>query len=161
MSCIINLKALWCCITSFAISRIFLDRSLEFDHAAYRLRLQASHFHLNVWYIAEHSFVAYRDSLHKISESSSEHFASDLNFPKADTPWCENKRCSDSNLWPLDPKASVLPTIPQRPTTTLNFFLSHSAIFPCLWFNVRLDLRALQMLTLHYMSITLSYVGIN
>jgi len=27
---------------------------------------------------------------------------------KADAHWCENKRCSDSNPWPMDPKACVL-----------------------------------------------------
>jgi len=30
--------------------------------------------------------------------------------------FCENKRCSDSNPWPIDPIASVLPTTPQRLT---------------------------------------------
>jgi len=33
------------------------------------------------------------------TESSSEHFAIDLSLLKADAPWCENKRCSDSNPW--------------------------------------------------------------
>jgi len=50
------------------------------------------------------------------TESSSEHFDSDLSFLKADALWCENKQCSDSNPWPIDPKASVLPTTPQRLT---------------------------------------------
>jgi len=50
------------------------------------------------------------------TETSSEHFASDLSLLKADVPWCENKRCSGSNPWPMDPKASVLSTTPQRPT---------------------------------------------
>jgi len=50
------------------------------------------------------------------TESSSEHFASDLSLLKADALWCENQRCSDSNPWPMDPKACVLPTTPQRLT---------------------------------------------
>jgi len=50
------------------------------------------------------------------TESSSQHFASDLSLLKANAPWWENKRCSDSNTWPMDPEASVLPTKPQRPT---------------------------------------------
>jgi len=50
------------------------------------------------------------------TESSSEHLASDLSLLKADAPWCENTRCLDSNPWPMDPKASVLPTTPQRLT---------------------------------------------
>jgi len=50
------------------------------------------------------------------TESSSEHFASDLSLLKSDALWCENKRHSDSNPWPMDPKASVLPTTPQLPT---------------------------------------------
>jgi len=50
------------------------------------------------------------------TESSSEHFANDLSLLKACTPWCENKRCSDSNPWPMDRKVSVLPTTPQRST---------------------------------------------
>jgi len=48
------------------------------------------------------------------TESSSEHFASALSLLKADALWWENKRCSDSNPWPMDPTASVLPTTPQR-----------------------------------------------
>jgi len=55
------------------------------------------------------------------TESSTEHFASDLSLLKADTPWCESKRCSDSNPWPMDPKASVLFTTPQRPTNVCPF----------------------------------------
>jgi len=51
------------------------------------------------------------------TESSSEHFISDLSLLKADALWCENKRCSDSNPWPMDPKASVLPTTSQRLTS--------------------------------------------
>jgi len=43
------------------------------------------------------------------TESSSEHFASDLSLLKADALWCENRRCSDSNPWPMNPKASVHP----------------------------------------------------
>jgi len=31
---------------------------------------------------------------------------------KADALWCENKLCSDSNPWRMEPKASVLPTTP-------------------------------------------------
>jgi len=50
------------------------------------------------------------------TESFSEHFASDLGLLKADALWCENKRCSDSNPWPMDPKASVLPATPRRLT---------------------------------------------
>jgi len=49
-----------------------------------------------------------------VSTSSSEHFGSDLSLLKADALWCENKRCSDANPWPIDPKVSVLPTAPQR-----------------------------------------------
>jgi len=33
---------------------------------------------------------------------------SDLSLLKADALWYENKRCSDSNPWPMNPKASVL-----------------------------------------------------
>jgi len=51
------------------------------------------------------------------TDSSSEHFASDPRLLKTDAPWCENKRCSDSNPWPMDPKASVLLTTRQRPHT--------------------------------------------
>jgi len=36
------------------------------------------------------------------TESSSEHFASYLSLLKADAPWCENKRCLDSNPWHFD-----------------------------------------------------------
>jgi len=53
------------------------------------------------------------------TESSSEYFVIDLSFLKADAPWCENKRCLDSNSWHIDPKASVLPTTPQCPTLNL------------------------------------------
>jgi len=66
-------------------------------------------------------------------ESSSEHFASDLSLLKADAlRWEQNRQCSDSNPWPMDPKVSVLPTTPQRlsgrhktepkPTRTSGFF---------------------------------------
>jgi len=41
-----------------------------------------------------------------ITESSSEHFVRDLSWLKADALWCENKRCWESNPWPMDPKAS-------------------------------------------------------
>jgi len=35
------------------------------------------------------------------TESSSEHVASDLSLLKAEAPWCENKRYTDSNPWPI------------------------------------------------------------
>jgi len=57
------------------------------------------------------------------TESSSGNFASDLSLLKADAPWCENNGCSDSNPWPMDPKASVLPTTPQRPIS-LSYHIS-------------------------------------
>jgi len=79
--------------------------------------LTSQHYH---WYAATRfalprrvaSWVNYSS---RRTELSSEHFASDLSLLKADAPWCENRRCSDSNLWPMDPKASVLRTTPQRP----------------------------------------------
>jgi len=49
------------------------------------------------------------------TESSSEHYDIDLNLLKANALWCENKRCSDSNPWPMDTKVSVLPTTPKCP----------------------------------------------
>jgi len=33
---------------------------------------------------------------------------------KTDTPWCENKRCSESNPWPMGAKAIVLLTTPHH-----------------------------------------------
>jgi len=41
------------------------------------------------------------------TESSNEHFVSHLSLLKADELWCESKRCSDWNPWPMDPKASA------------------------------------------------------
>jgi len=35
------------------------------------------------------------------TESSSEHYGSDLSLLKTDALWCENKRGSDSNPWPI------------------------------------------------------------
>jgi len=37
----------------------------------------------------------------RLTESSSEHFASVLSLLKADALWCENKRCSDSNPYDI------------------------------------------------------------
>jgi len=48
------------------------------------------------------------------TELSSEQFGSDPRLLKADALWCENKQCSVSNPRPMDPKASVLATTPQR-----------------------------------------------
>jgi len=66
-----------------------------------------------------YSWVNYSSRVSRRTESSSEHFASDLSLLKADELWCENKRCSDSNPWPMDTKASVLSTTPQRPILEL------------------------------------------
>jgi len=52
------------------------------------------------------------------TESSSEHFASDLSLLKADALWCENKWCLESNPWPMNPKVRVLLTTPWRPKVT-------------------------------------------
>jgi len=43
------------------------------------------------------------------TELSSERNASDPSLLKADALWCENKRFSDSNPRPMDPKASCYP----------------------------------------------------
>jgi len=53
------------------------------------------------------------------TESSDEHYVSDLGLLKADAHWYENKWCSDLNPRPMDPKASELPKIPQCPTSTV------------------------------------------
>jgi len=53
-----------------------------------------------------HSWVKY-SSRRTESSSALQHFASVFSLQKADAMWCENKRCSDSNPWPMDPKASV------------------------------------------------------
>jgi len=74
--------------------------------------LTTQHYH---WYAAIARRVASSVNYsRRRTESSSEHFTRDLSLLKA--LWCENKRCSDTNPWPMDPKASALPTTPQRAT---------------------------------------------
>jgi len=57
------------------------------------------------------------------TESSSEHFASDLSLLKADAPWCDG--FEQITYGSEFPKASVLPTTPQHPTISLRVQYSH------------------------------------
>jgi len=73
------------------------------------------------------------------AELSSEHFDSDLSLLKADAIWCENKRCSDSNPWPMYPKVSVLTTTPLRLTglTYITLRVEEPCIdYQCMWIHL-------------------------
>jgi len=59
------------------------------------------------------------------------------------------KLCSDSNPWPMDPKASVLPTTPQRPTKSdVGLLHQKKWLLPCYILNVCLYAYMLQKLAL-------------
>jgi len=72
------------------------------------------------------------------TESSSEHFASDLRLLKADVlkadaQWCENRRCSDSNH-DLRIRKRVCYPLHHVSHVSATWHVSHTRIIRCFWY---------------------------